>query len=361
MTLRTRIVETIHAVDSGAWNALAGPDDFYVSHGWLAAIERDRVATARYLLALDGDRLVGALPMYHLLDENGMYYQVARFRTLLGLTGDYLVGGGRSGNRGAVLLATDQETTILDTLMARAVAHAAELGYAGIVLPYLSTPTLRRLGTAVRAVAALDDAEAVLPEVGDGLVGYLSRLPKRRRYNARKEMAVYAGAGWRTGRERLTDCLADVARLVSLVNERHGAATPDYLLRRILRWEDKAVGDLAVVLTCRDEDDRLAACAVNFAWRDTLYLQAIGLDYSLLRNSFEYFNLMVYAAIAYAAEHGLNRLHLGLATTAKTLRGAAPLPLWTAGVVADEATHGRGVELVGEPDRKGFDAILQSP
>lgn len=347
---RIRVVSGIGDIEAECWNALAGADDFYMSHEWLTSIERDRVARARYVLALAGDRLVGALPIYRLLYEGGKFYQNQRFRTLLGIEGDHLIAGARLCNHGGVLLADDLradagERTVRVLLQA-ALAVAEDEGLHGIVLPYLPAGQVRRIRRAAWVVAARDDAEAIVSGTRAGVDAYVERMPKKRRYYARQERGRYAKAGWRTGVEPLAGCVPEVARLVSEVNGRHGDPVPDFLLRRIFRWEARAVGPRAVVLTCRDERGALVACAVDFVWRDMLYLHAVGLDHERLRNSFEYFNLMIYRAIEYAADQGLDRLHLGLVTRAKTLRGAAANPLWTAAVLCETAGHAPGVRFV---------------
>ncbi|TYK52394.1 GNAT family N-acetyltransferase [Actinomadura decatromicini] len=347
---RVRVVGGIGEVEAECWNALAGADDFYMSHEWLASIERDRVARVRYVLALAGDRLIGALPIYRLLYEGGTFYQNQRFRTLLGIEGDHLVAGSRLCNRGGVLLADDLRADVgeqtVRVLLQAALAVAEGEGLHGIVLPYLPAAQVQRIRRAAWVVAARDDAEAIVSGASVGVDAYVERLPKKRRYYARQERDRYAKAGWRSGVEPLAGCVPEVARLVSEVNRRHGDTVPDFLLRRIFRWEARAVGPRAVVLTCRDERGALVACAVDFVWRDMLYLHAVGLDHERLRDSFEYFNLMIYRAIEYASEQGLDRLHLGLVTRAKTLRGAVANPLWTAAVLCGTAGRAPGVRFV---------------
>lgn len=62
--------------------------------------------------------------------------------------------------------------------------------------------------------------------------------------------------------------------------------------------------------------------------------------------SYTYFNLLVYQAMEYASGHGLDRLHLGLASCAKVERGAVASPLWTAAVQVGAADRPPGLTIV---------------
>jgi predicted N-acyltransferase len=348
--LSIEILRSIHEMKPGQWNELAGADDFYQSHDWLAVIERDSSAAPRYLVGFLGGRLAGALPVYQVAREGSTPYQPGRFRDLLHVQGDYLVAGARRCYRSDVMLANWLPPAVQDqvagALLRAALAVAVQNGMSGVALFYLPSAALRRLGRVLPVTAAFDSAETVITGVRTGIDAYLSRLSSKRRCKIRKEMRTFVAAGWRTEVTRLADCLAEVASLVSKVEQRHGHLTPDVLLRRAFRWQVQAVDDRAVVFTCRDGGGEIVACAVNYVWRDTLYSRAVGLDYARLDGSFVYFNLLIYRAIEYAAEQGLDRLHLGLASTAKVERGAVASPLWTAAVRADTADGAPGIRLV---------------
>ncbi|MEO3753202.1 GNAT family N-acetyltransferase [Streptomyces sp. B6B3] len=352
--LRVAVVESLAEVPRERWNALVGPDDFYQSHEWLTAVERDRTARCHYLLARIGDRLAGALPVYQVAFEGSPPYRPARLRALLGVPGDHLVAGARRCYRGTVLLAPWLPDPAADrvtaALLRAALDLAAARGRAGVVLPFLPTSAVARIGRVLPVTVAFDTPEAVLPGIGGGLPDYLRALPGKRRYTARREIARYDAAGWHTRTERLADCLPEAARLVSLVERRHGRNTPDILLLRLFRRQAEATDHRAVVLSCRDDRGAMVACSINYAWRGTLYNRAVGLDPDRLRDAFEYFNLLVYRAVDHAGDHGLNRLHLSVEPShAKLQRGAVLAPLWTAVVGGPTAGRRPGVRVVG-PD-----------
>lgn len=352
--LLTETVHTIREADSDQWNTLAGPDDFYQSHEWLSAVERDRTAQCRYLLSWHSGELVGALPLYRVTFEGSPPYRPDRLRALLGVDGEYLIAGGRRCYRSTVLLApylsTDAKEKVTTELLRRALEIAAEDGLDGVILPYLPTSVVERIGRSMPVTVAYDSAEATVTGVGSGLDEYLQCLSGKRRHTARKEMAKYAAAGWHTRTEQLADCLSEAARLVSLVEQRHGRDTPDIVLRRVFRRQVEAADHRAVVFTCRDDQHRMIACSINYAWQNTLYNRSIGLDYERLKDSFEYFNLLIYRAVVHASEHRLNRLHLSIQPSrAKLQRGAVVSPLWTAAIHHPSAAGSPGVHVV-DPD-----------
>jgi len=346
------VLGSIYEVPAETWNALVGAADFYQSHEWLAVLERDNTARAQYLLAwLDG-RLMGALPVYEIGYEGSAAYQPDRFRGLLRVAGDYLYVGARRCYHSEFLLAGQPPATadrVTAALARAALTIAARAGLAGIGGLYLPTATLRRLGRVLPVTAAFDSGESVIEGVGGGVEGYLSGCTSKLRAKIRREMRVFAATGWQTGVTPLADCLSEVALLVSKVEQRHGHSTPDFLLKRLLRRQAEGLATREVLLTCRDQRGGLVACSLNYAWRGTLYSRAVGLDYDEMEGSYAYFNMLIYQAMDYSSEHGLDRLQLGLASAAKVERGAVATPLWTAAIRVGTEDCAPGVELV-DPD-----------
>lgn len=348
------VVSTIDELPPAAWDALAGPDDLYQSSGWLGGIERDTTATARYLVARSAGRLIGALPLYRVDHEVNPAYLPQRSAALRQCGGDYLLAGARRGyhsdlliDAGLPMVAGDR---VAAALVERALSIAAAEGGSGIAFRYCPVETLRRLGRVAPVVASLESGNTTIEGVAGGLPSYLAGSSAKLRAKIRRELRRYATTGWRIETIPLSEHLAEVARLVSAVEQRHGHATPDLLLRRLFRRELSFLGEQRVVVFgCRDQQDQLVACAINYAWRDTLYSRAVGLDYQRSPGSFAYFALLIYHAIEYAAEHGFNRLALGLATTAKVERGAVLRPVWTAALPCEARNHPIGINIA-EPD-----------
>jgi uncharacterized protein len=347
--IAVQALTSIHDVSAAAWNALLGPDDFYQSHEWLAVLERDNTATPRYLMASLADRLVGVLPVYQIEHEAASAYSPARLRQLLRIQGSYLVAGARRCYRSEVTVARDLPSAVQDRVAAalaqEALAIAAQVDHNGIACFYLPTPGLERLGRVGAVTACFDAGEAVIYGVGAGMEAYLARCSSKLRAKIRREMRAFAATGWHTEVTPLADCLSEVALLVSKVEQRHGHTTPDFLLKRLFRRQADQLRHREAVFTCRNQHGDLVACAINYAWQDTLYSRAMGLDYDKVDGSYAYFNVLIYQAIEYASAHGLDRLQLGLASAAKAERGAVLRPLWTAAVPAGPGQREPGIRL----------------
>lgn len=68
--MRVEVIDRVAAIAPGAWDALAGEDDPFVEHAFLCTLEDSGTVggrsgwEARHVVAFEGDRLVGALPLY---------------------------------------------------------------------------------------------------------------------------------------------------------------------------------------------------------------------------------------------------------------------------------------------------------
>jgi uncharacterized protein len=79
VSLTTRVLDGMHDVDAGAWDALQHHDNPFVSHAFLALLEDSESVGAaagwipRHVVAFDGGVLVGALPLYLRTNSYGEY------------------------------------------------------------------------------------------------------------------------------------------------------------------------------------------------------------------------------------------------------------------------------------------------
>ncbi len=77
--LRLEARPSLAGIPAAAWNALVGPDDPFLEHEFLSALEDSGVVgegtswVPRHVLAWRGDRLVGAVPFYLRWDSYGEY------------------------------------------------------------------------------------------------------------------------------------------------------------------------------------------------------------------------------------------------------------------------------------------------
>lgn len=79
MPLTTRLVSSLASVPAAAWDALAGEDDPFIEHAFLRALETSHSVgpgtgwEPRHVLVYDGERLVGAAPLYEKSHSYGEY------------------------------------------------------------------------------------------------------------------------------------------------------------------------------------------------------------------------------------------------------------------------------------------------
>ena len=268
LPLRLREVDRVADLSPAAWDRLAGPGGFYLSHAWLRLLEEQPLVSARYVAAFVGERLVGALPLYCVESEPNPWYRPERYRDLLGVDGDYLLAGARSAYRNTLLLdpglAPGRAAGVLEELVGAGLRTAASLGLAGLVLLFLTSGACATLARSAPLALALDEVEAEFPRCEGGIPGYLASLGHNRRRNVRRELAAFAEAGWELGEEDLHGCWRDVARLLANVQQRHGHRSSVRGLERLLERQAAVVGDRSVVFTCRDENGALAGAALMF-------------------------------------------------------------------------------------------------
>ncbi len=79
MGLRVELLSKLEAIDAAQWDALAGQDDPFIEHAFLLALEQsgsvggDSGWLPLHVVAREGERLVGALPLYVKLHSYGEY------------------------------------------------------------------------------------------------------------------------------------------------------------------------------------------------------------------------------------------------------------------------------------------------
>jgi hypothetical protein len=334
---QTGHIATILDADRSVWDGLAGPDGFYVSHAWLRLIEEDQKARTEYIVAHTGDRLVGALPLYSIPNETNHLYHPDHYRELLQIDGEYLVAGSRLGYHSTLLLDSAFLETrsggVLQSMLGYAIEHAAQAGFKGLILPFLTTSALRQLCEVVPATVALESVEANLMSCPGGVQGYLARSRSRLRSKARRDLEDFAAAGWQVREQRLSSCAMEFATLFGNVQSKYGRPIPRDVLEWYLGRQAAILDDLSVLFACGDERGAVAM-VLMYRWGDTLFSRLVGMDYPRLRGG-EYFNLVYYLPLDYMDAMGLNRLHLGIgAWQTKALRGSVMRPLWTACVTA---------------------------
>jgi uncharacterized protein len=344
------------------WEALAARRSLYVAPRWLRSLEESPHFEPRYVLALDGDRLVGALPAYvssGAAGANTLYDHVellVRPSQAASSRSDWfpaLLGGTRSGYTNELVLprelGAEDRRKVVAALVRGLSKLADELDVQSIVFFYLTCEGLRDLQPVLTEDSAvLVAGGATRMEVTwSSFDEYLSWLPHTRRYFVRRELRRFAESGLSVSVEPLSDWYERVGELVANVERRHHQAGDPTRWTRIVHEKARELGESALVFLARS-DDVAVACSLFFSWEGALYAWAWGCDYDRCGDDAEYFNLVYYLPIRHAIEHGLSTIHFGVeAYRAKIIRGATLLPLWAVVTAADRdltARWMRGVE-----------------
>jgi hypothetical protein len=324
------------------WDELAGRN-FYSSANWLdfCATEYGAVVDA-VVAAGNGTAAEVAVPLFSGADVAGSPYdwnaQLAS-RSLPTLANGGLLVGPREGYQTQLLRATPRPTPgavsqLLTELRARAEEQAC-------VAMYLNTEDVRLFRAAgVPAPAVLLECDAWLPVPDGGFDTWLAGLRAKRRISVRREVAAFTSAGYQIQHLPLRECSTAIAPLAVCTETKYGH---DYVLAEDLatfRNHEKCLGDAAMVALCTLDDIPVGFC-LYYVWRDAIFLRWTGFDYPRLRNAYEYFNLLYYEQLRWAAERKIRWIHAGIkATKGKVLRGAIIRPLWLLDLAANSPLVG---------------------
>ena len=347
-TLLVSVVDDIRRVAAADWDACAGPDNPFVSHAFLSALEESGSACAR----------TGWLPQHLVLTDAG--------GTVLGCAPAYL----KSHSYGEY---------VFDHGWAAAYERAGGQYYPKlqVAVPFTPVPGPRLLVRpgpgAARAAAALAEGltkiaaklgvvtvHVTFPREGEwrllGEAGWLQRtgqqyhwenrgyrdfddflaaLASRKRKAIRKERQAVAAAGVTvralTGadlRPAHWDAFFDFYTSTSDRKWGH-----PYLTRRFFTLLGERMAD-RVVLVFAEHEGRRVAGALNLIGGDTLYGRNWGCAGHF---RFLHFEACYYQAIAFAIARGLKRVEAGAQGEHKIQRGYLPTPTYSAHLIRDRA------------------------
>ncbi|WP_052071876.1 GNAT family N-acetyltransferase [Sphingopyxis sp. MWB1] len=336
-----RIGTGIAEVDAGAWNALAGDSNPFLSHEFLALLETSGSVApgsgwqAAPLLATDAaDRLVAAAPAYLKAHSQGEYvFDHAWADAWERAGGDYYpklqIAVPFTPVPGPRLLAKAEEEASLLIRAAEAVVRQNGLSsaHATFVAPE-QMPLFERAGWLVRRDVQFHFANPGYASFDD----FLATLNSARRKQLRKERAR-AVAGL-----RVEELSGDALRpehwdAMWLFYQDTGARKwgQPYLTRAAFDLLGERMADRIILLIAYD-DDRPVAGALHFLGADTLYGRYWG---CLADIPFLHFELCYYRAIDIAIARGLRRVEAGAQGGHKLARGYGPVATWSAHYIAD--------------------------
>ena len=341
-----KLVADISAVDAAAWDACAGPDNPFLAHAFLLALEQSGSATAdagwlpQHLVLEEPDgRLLGAVPLYlkghsqgeYVFDHGwarayeqagGQYYPKLQAAVpFTPVTGPRLLvrPGAPSGTAGLLIRALEQ-AALAHKVSSLHVTFPTEADWSR----FGDAGWLQRIGEQYHwdneGYASFDD--------------FLATLNSRRRKDIRKE------------RQRAVD--GDI-RLTVLTGDdlkpRHWDAffrfyrnTSDrkwgdpYLTREFFAQIGETMAD-RIALVMAEKDGRWIAGALNLIGTDTLYGRNWGSDGH--EYPFLHFEACYYQAIDFAIARGLKRVEAGAQGEHKVMRGYRPVRTYSAHWIRD--------------------------
>ena len=343
-TLQVKLVQGIGQVEARTWDACVGPDQPFLSHAFLSALEDSGSASQRtgwlplHLVAESGGELIGCAPMYLKSHSYGEYVFD------WGWANAYERAGGKYYPKlqvsvpftpvpGPRLLVRPGLTAWARATLAHGLVSAAEqLGVSSLHVTFCHEDEWHVLGNAGllkrqgvqyhwhnRGYRTFDD--------------FLGALKSSKRKTIRKERARVAEQGLSievlTG-DMLTPDIWDAFYPFyrSTVDKRWGSA---YLSKRFFARLGETMPE-RVVLMMASHGGRYVAGALNLMGADTLYGRVWG-----CRREFEFlhFEACYYQAIEFAIELGLARVEAGAQGPHKLQRGYEPVPTYSAHWIRD--------------------------
>ncbi len=343
----TSLTLTLHPaiseIPAADWDACAGDDNPFVSHGFLSAVEDSGSATAKTgwlpqhaVLRDESGRVVAAAPMYAKSHSAGEYvFDHGWAQAFERAGGDYYpklqVAVPFSPVPGPRLLLRP-DGGVPAGAMGDALAQACrELKLSSVHVTFCSEADwtalaeagwLQRLGTQFHwENAGFDDFE-----------GFLGALSSRKRKSIRRERRDANAAGLEFVALRGSEITkpqwdAFYQFYLSTSDRKWGSA---YLTRKFFTLLSERLGD-AVVLMMALHGGKPVAGALNLLGREALFGRNWGCrgDWPFL-----HFELCYYRAIDFAIEHKLARVEAGAQGEHKIQRGYLPKPTYSAHWIA---------------------------
>ena len=340
-----RAAPRLAAIDAAAWDACAGPDNPFVSYGFLSALEDSGSANARagwqpqHLTLEDPQgRIVACAPLYLKSHSYGEYVFDH------GWADAYERAGGRyypklqcavpfspvPGPR--LLLHPDAPADAAQMMIGGMVELAKQLKVSSLHVTFSTETQWQQFGDA-----------GFLQRIGEqfhwenrgygSFEDFLGALNSRKRKSIRKERREALDGGLEirtlTGPEITRQHWdAFFGFYMSTSDRKWGSA---YLTRSFFDLLGERLGD-RVVLILAEHNGEPVAGALNLRGSDTLYGRnwgAVG-DFKFL-----HFEACYYRAIDYAIAHGLARVEAGAQGTHKIQRGYLPSETYSAHWIRD--------------------------
>jgi predicted N-acyltransferase len=341
-----RVASRIDEVEAADWDACALPDNPFISHAFLKALEDSGSATAetgwlpQHLLLEDsGGTLIGCMPCYLKSHSQGEYVFDH------GWADAYERAGGRyypklqasipftpvTGKRLLVRPGVEQDAREAILLQA-AVQVADRLGVSSLHVTFLTREEWQLAGDS-GFLQRTDQQFHWRNEGYDSFDAFLAALTSRKRKAIRKERREALEGGveieWVTGRD-LTEAHWDAFFAFYMDTGSRKWGTP-YLTRTCFSLLGQTMAD-RILLVLAKRSGRYVAGALNVIGPDALYGRYWG---GLEDHPFLHFEVCYYQAIEFAIAHKLCRVEAGAQGAHKLARGYLPSETYSAHYIAD--------------------------
>jgi predicted N-acyltransferase len=356
-----RIVHSIDEIPAQAWNACANPggpipDNPFLDHGFLLALEKSGSATARtgwqpcHVVLEHGDKhrdkdkavgpkVIGVVPMYMKSHSRGEYVfdhawadawhrAGGKYYPKLQVSVPFTPATGRR-----LLCHPDTETDDVERqLTAACVQIAKQSDVSSLHLTFLPESQWRTLGD--MGLLQRVDQQFHWQNHGYGSFDdFLTELASKKRKNLKRERREVVEAGidieWVTGtdiKEHHWD--AFFAFYTDTGSRKWGSP---YLTRRFFSLVTEVMADRILLVMCK-RNDRYIAGALNFIGGDALY----GRNWGCVEDHrFLHFEACYYQAIDFAINRGLQRVEAGAQGPHKVARGYVPQATYSAHWIRD--------------------------
>ncbi len=342
--LSIKVVEWLSKIRAADWDECAGPDNPFVSHAFLDALEDSNSACAetgwlpQHLVLEDGNgRLLGAVPMYLKSHSYGEYVFDH------GWAEAYERAGGRyypklqvavpftpvTGNRLLIRPGAPPDAARLLAAAMIEIAQRAKVSSLHVTFPTKSEYELLGEAGFLQRLGRQFHWENQGYRSFDDFLGALNA--RKRKQIKRERRAANEGTSIETlnGPEISARHWDAFFRFYTSTSDKKWGSA--YLTREFFDLLGSRLGE-RVVLVMAKQDGRYVAGALNLMGKDTLYGRNWGCagDFPFL-----HFEACYYRAIDFAIARGLKRVEAGAQGAHKIQRGYLPAPTYSAHWIRD--------------------------
>ena len=341
--LNLQMVGPIRMLDAAEWDQLAGTNNPFVSHAFLAALERGGAVGGNtgwepaHIILRGGDgQLMAAMPLYIKHHSYGEYiFDHSWAKAFEQAGGSYypklLSAVPFTPANGPRLLARDNRADLKQALAKELRNLVLQNNLSSAHINFLHKSDAQLLssnGWLVRSGIQFHWHNENYYDFDN----FLTSLSSRKRKNIRKERASVKNAGVRmlrlNGDEITQQHIDQFYRFyLSTIDRKWGGA---YLTHAVFEELRLTMAD-KMLLVMAEHNNRIIGGALNFIGEDTLFGRNWGADTDI---PYLHFEACYYQAIEYAIKHGLIRVEAGAQGFHKVQRGYMPVTTYSAHYIA---------------------------